>query len=230
MTPQEFQNILQQTLDDQLISRGERRALQKVITEIEPTEANLDLYRHAAFDLARNVMPTALDKSQVLDWLEDVVKMLKPLEQTTDGVTSEAFFSPGDEPRHRIRSLLRQAKFSVDICVFTITDDEISEVIAETHNRRVAVRIITDDNKATDTGSDIERLQCIGIPVAYDDSPFHMHHKFALFDDAISLCGSYNWTRSAAENNEENIVITNDPQLAKTFRRVFNKLWTRYSR
>lgn len=229
MTPKEFRSILHQTLEDQLISRGERSALLKVLSEVDASQATLDVYRHEAFDLAREIIATAVDKTQVFDWLEEVIKLLKPTQSPIDTVISEAYFSPGDEPRNRIRSLLRQARASVDICVFTITDDDISEVIAETHNRRVAVRIITDDHKSDDTGSDIDKLQNIGIPVAYDDSPFHMHHKFATFDKSIVLCGSYNWTRSAADSNEENIVISNDPQLVKTFQQLFNKLWTRYS-
>ena len=38
----------------------------------------------------------------------------------------------------------------------------------------------------------------LGVAVRIDRSEHHMHHKFALFDDAILATGSYNWTRSAA--------------------------------
>jgi cardiolipin hydrolase len=52
-----------------------------------------------------------------------------------------------------------------------------------------------------------------------------MHHKFALFDDARLLTGSYNWTRSAADCNEENLIVTGDPRLVGPFRQEFDKLW-----
>ena len=230
MTPQEFRSILKQTLDDEKVSRSERRALSSVLEEIQSAETLLDVYRHEAFDLARDALNTAVDKSKIVDWLEDVVRLLKPAKEDGHNVTSEAYFSPGNRPRSRIRSLLKQARSSADICVFTITDNEISEIIAETHNRGVAVRIISDNDKSEDLGSDIERLAEIGVPVAIDDSPFHMHHKFAIFDESIFLGGSYNWTRSAADKNEENIVISNDGSLVKSFQNLFNELWERYSR
>lgn len=64
-----------------------------------------------------------------------------------------------------------------------------------------------------------------GIEVAIDKSEHHMHHKFAVFDRCITLTGSYNWTRSAAEFNEENILVTHDPRIAGRFQEEFNCLW-----
>ena len=75
------------------------------------------------------------------------------------------------------------------------------------------LRIITDNEKAYDAGSDVTRFQDAKIPLRVDDTPFHMHHKFAVFDREILLTGSYNWTRSAARYNEENLIVTEDPRL-----------------
>jgi phosphatidylserine/phosphatidylglycerophosphate/cardiolipin synthase-like enzyme len=44
-----------------------------------------------------------------------------------------------------------------------------------------------------------------------------MHHKFAIADQDLLLTGSYNWTRSAATENDENIVVTNNPRLVRSF-------------
>ena len=73
--------------------------------------------------------------------------------------------------------------------------------------------------------SDIDELAAAGIPVAMDRSPAHMHHKFALFDGRILLNGSYNWTRSAAADNEENIVLSSDVSLLAGFSAQFERLW-----
>ncbi|WP_417848414.1 phospholipase D-like domain-containing protein [Thalassoglobus sp.] len=229
MTPQEFRSVLSQTFDDEVLTRSERRALSAVLKELKPAETELDVYRHEAFEFAREMLASTPDQKKVIDWLEDVVRLLKPARENGKTVTTEAYFSPGDKCRNRIRSLLRQSRSSVDICLFTITDNEISDIIAETHNRRVQVRIITDDEKVDDAGSDIQRLLQAGVEVRLDSSPYHMHHKFALFDESILLCGSYNWTRSAAEKNEENIVVLNDEHLVTRFGTVFNDLWDQYA-
>ncbi len=56
-----------------------------------------------------------------------------------------------------------------------------------------------------------------------------MHHKFALFDGRRLVTGSYNWTRSAAEFNEENFIVTGDSQLTSAFARTFEDLWKRWA-
>ena len=49
-----------------------------------------------------------------------------------------------------------------------------------------------------------------------------MHHKFCIRD---VLTGSYNWTHKAARRNEENLVLTTgDPELARHFLREFARL------
>ena len=52
-----------------------------------------------------------------------------------------------------------------------------------------------------------------------------MHHKYALFDDALLLTGSYNWTRAAANVNDDNFVVTDSPKLLLAFRSHFDRLW-----
>jgi cardiolipin hydrolase len=54
-----------------------------------------------------------------------------------------------------------------------------------------------------------------------------MHHKFALFDGKRLLTGSFNWTRSASEQNEENMIVTPDPVLVAAFQGRFEALWNK---
>lgn len=143
---------------------------------------------------------------------------------------SEAYFSPGEDCLQAIRRNITHTRRTLDICVFTITDDRVSNSILEAHRRGVAVRIITDNDKAEDQGSDIDRLARAGIEVREDQTEFHMHHKFALFDGQTVLTGSYNWTRGAAANNNENLVVSRDPLLVGPFEREFEKLWLRLAR
>ena len=67
-------------------------------------------------------------------------------------------------------------------------------------------------------------------PLRIDDSPYHMHHKFALFDGRLLLNGSFNWTRSASTSNEENLLVIDHPQLVSSYAREFDELWARFAR
>lgn len=137
----------------------------------------------------------------------------------------QVFFSPGNECRDAIIHQLQQSVSSLRICVFTISDDRITEEILYRHSMGISIQIITDNDKCYDLGSDIEKLCKAGIEVKVDKTPYHMHHKFAVIDNKTVLTGSYNWTRSAALYNHENIVLSTDKQVVKKFRNEFEKLW-----
>ena len=227
MAEDELNRILVKTLEDFRVSRGEKRVLKAVLQELDADEHRRALIRSQAFDIAREQLLSPEGKG-VLDWLEDVVKILQinpAAKAESGGEEARAFFSPGDDCPRQIVNLLRRVRRSADICVFTITDDRISDAIADAHQRRIAVRIITDNDKSADLGSDVERLRRGGVPVRVDQTDYHMHHKFALFDRRTLLTGSYNWTRSAAQLNEENFVVTEDTGLARRFAQVFDDLW-----
>lgn len=138
---------------------------------------------------------------------------------------NHAFFSPGDSCLQAILAGIRGAKSSLKICVFTISDDRITQAILEARRRGVQVRILTDNEKLFDKGSDIRQLAAAGVTVRVDESPNHMHHKFALFDNHTLLTGSYNWTRSAALYNHENLLVTDQQSLVKDFCGEFDRLW-----
>jgi phosphatidylserine/phosphatidylglycerophosphate/cardiolipin synthase-like enzyme len=165
---------------------------------------------------------------ELLAWLEDVVTALV---QCTEGVAAqrpaEACFSPGDGCVQRLRGLFDQARSTADVCVFTITDDRLSDAILAAHRRGVAIRVLTDNEKAYDVGSDTFRFRAAGIATRVDATEYHMHHKFAIFDRHLVVTGSYNWTRSAAEYNEENMLLTYDAPAIAQFQKVFEKLWAR---
>ncbi len=152
-------------------------------------------------------------------------KEVKPSKQ--DIPASRAYFSPGDDCLNIITNSLSLAKSSVDICVFTISDDRISKAVLACHSRNVKVRVITDNEKSSDLGSDISTFAKKGIAVKTDCSDAHLHHKFVIIDKKVLLNGSYNWTRSAAEYNEENVVLSYEPELIRAFSAEFEKLWKR---
>ncbi len=226
MTPQEFRQALVRTLEDRRLSRTERRALSSVLAEPPATESQWQQYRGLAFDVAREALSAGVDRD-VIDWLEEVVRLLQPA-AGPDQTRVEACFSPGEACPHRLRGLFQSARRSVDVCVFTITDDRVSDAILGAHQRGVRVRIITDNDKAWDAGSDIQRLSAAGVPVRIDVSEYHMHHKFALFDGDVLVTGSYNWTRSAAESNEENLVVLEHAGVVRQFQAVFDGLWEKF--
>ena len=224
MDASELEQALRTTLEDERMTRSERSALKEALRQRRPTESELAKLRHLAFDWAREGLGP---QNAWLDWLESVTKLLASKPEQAE--MAEAHFSPGGTCGSRIRELLSDAEASVDICVFTITDNRIADAILETHRRGVDVRIISDNDKSEDRGSDVDRLASAGIQAVFDRTEHHMHHKFAVFDRRILLTGSYNWTRSASAYNHENLVVTDDPRLVRAFLKTFEALWKQLS-
>jgi membrane-associated phospholipid phosphatase len=238
MNVQEFEKVLRASLADFKLSGAEKQSIAKMIADARPTEQLLGAYRKRAFELAAETLGDAAARS-VVGWLDEVTKAIAgaggkggagaaPAPGPSAGGAMEVYFSPGEECTRRIIGLFDGARTSADVCVFTITDDRIANAILAAHRRGVKVRVISDDEKSGDQGSDIGKFQAAGIPVRLDRSPAHMHHKFAVFDGSLVLNGSFNWTRSAANQNQENIIVSSDPRLLSAFTRAFDKLWSQF--
>jgi len=230
MNNERIDALLAQTLEDNRLTRGEKKALKEVFADAGLNAQQMAFARHRAFEMAREAV-AGRDDCAVLDWLEGVVKVLNPAPshlESTPGSRCDVLFSPGEACLDALIEATNAAQRSVDICVFTITDNRISRVIRRAHERGVAVRILTDDDKASDRGSDVQRLREAGVPIRVDRSQHHMHHKFAVFDARLAVTGSYNWTRSAAEHNRENLLVTDEPRVVEPYRRVFDELWVEF--
>lgn len=217
-----LETLLGESLEDLVFSRQEKRTLKKspALKTISSTQRDWLLSR--ARDLAMSRLP---EKPEiVMAWFYEAVKALKPKE-SPPMEASEAYFSPGTACRSAIIRQLHKARKHIDICVFTISDNQIRDEIASMHQLGKRIRIISDNDKSADMGSDIDFLRRLGIPLILDNTEVHMHHKFALFDQERLLSGSYNWTRSAAERNYENLVLSTEANLVRSFQQEFERLW-----
>jgi phosphatidylserine/phosphatidylglycerophosphate/cardiolipin synthase-like enzyme len=226
---QTLREILYRTIADGRLSKSERDVLRDCIWDQprRPDETRLTVLRRAAFDLVSEQLGKPEEKA-ILEWLHDIVELLIPRVSRQEGGTKNqpiVLFSPNDPCAERISGMIRQANKSLDLCVFTITDDRLTEAVLDAAKRKLRIRLITDNLKSEDLGSDIERIAAAGVPVKLDRSPFHMHHKFAIFDGVFVMTGSYNWTRNAAKENQENLVVTHDPLIVRPFSEEFERLW-----
>ncbi len=226
MQQSELERIFLRTLDDRRLSRAERQALRELLAEADPSAEERAGYLGRAFAAAAETMSRRADR-EVLDWLLAVAKIVAtPTRPAAPrGKISEALFEPRQSCAARLRHLIDQTRGALDLCVFTLTDNDLARAVLAAHRRRVRVRFITDDEKSLDRGSDVERLRDAGIEVRFDVDPNHMHHKFALFDRRLVVTGSYNWTRGAAQGKYENILVTDDERLVAPFSEEFDRLW-----
>jgi mitochondrial cardiolipin hydrolase len=216
-------DIIRKSLDDDTLSRSEKKTIRSHLTDARLTSDEQSQLRSELFALAHE-KAIGFSLHHILAWLE-VLDQSIATTAPPSATISNICFSPGDDCKNTIKSLLSHARRSVDICVFTISDNDLAHAIRDCAGRGVPVRIITDDEKYGDRGSDIGYLRKLGIPVRIDNSPHHMHHKFMIIDGKYILTGSFNWTRSASDFNKENIIVVEDTVTVERYFTEFESLW-----
>jgi phosphatidylserine/phosphatidylglycerophosphate/cardiolipin synthase-like enzyme len=219
-------DLFEKTFEDRKLSRAERQALTQILAEQDLSAENRGFLRNRVFEFAKQHL-ISYSSLEVLDWLEKANKIIANQADTTP--PPEVYFSPGPDCQNALLRYLGQCKKEMLICVFTISDDKIANLIQEAHKQNIDIRIITDDDKTFDKGSDIKQLHEAGIAVKMDTTPNHMHHKFAIIDENILVTGSYNWTRSAALYNHENIFVSRHSGIIQKYKDEFEKLWNEFA-
>jgi phosphatidylserine/phosphatidylglycerophosphate/cardiolipin synthase-like enzyme len=218
---QQIIEYLRQSIEDEVLSKSERKSLKELITENPLDDHQMNVLRSKIYELA-NEKVNSQNYNFILDWVKSVNSALL-LPQP--GTLSDAYFSPGEACRNVILKQINSAINELNICVFTISDDLISDSIITAYKQGKHIRIITDNDKSHDEGSDIAQLARAGVKVKMDRTEYHMHHKFMVTDQKAVVTGSYNWTRSAAKFNQENIVVSQEAGLIKSYLKEFEQLW-----
>ena len=60
------------------------------------------------------------------------------------------------------------AKKSIDLAIFSFTNDDLANALIEAHERGVVVRIVTDDEAMKGKGADTQRMADAGIECRTD--------------------------------------------------------------
>jgi phosphatidylserine/phosphatidylglycerophosphate/cardiolipin synthase-like enzyme len=221
--PQVIFQKFQQSLPDFRLSSDERRELLMQLAQAGMARAQRDALVSQLFELAQGQLGKGKDPA-VMAWLRSATQILHDSMESPED-EGKAFFSPGPDCLGTILHAIGTARRQLDICVFTISDDRIKNAILMRKEMGTKVRILTDNEKLLDEGSDIAALDKAGIQIKVDRTTNHMHHKYALFDNRMVITGSYNWTRSAEAFNHENILVSENPIIISRFTSNFEKLW-----
>lgn len=144
-------------------------------------------------------------------------------------VVIESYFSPSDEANCRIIDALQSADHQLLVGLLLLTRDDLVDEIIAADTRGVEVRVILDDESSS--AAAFARLMQAGIPVVIHDPSPIFHHKYAIIDEGFAdsdpqvISGSHNWTWSADNINDENMLIFHDQSITNIFRQEYEARW-----
>ena len=139
---------------------------------------------------------------------------------------TEAYFSLYDNPQKEIIKNINQAEAFINIAMYIFTDREIALPLVKARERGVKVRLYLDQDQVDYKYSQSRFLVQKGVKARISTNNYIMHNKFAIIDNRILLTGSYNWTFSANNRNDENLMVIDDPEIIEIFQNQFVNLWT----
>lgn len=121
------------------------------------------------------------------------------------------------------------AKKEIDLAVAWLTNVQLIKCLRYKRENGVAIKIIINDDKIN-KNVDLDSLKDAGCEIIMAHKRGIMHVKFCIIDDKIVISGSFNWTKNAEENNQEQITITKDDvDEVGSFKKRFNELTEKFS-
>jgi phosphatidylserine/phosphatidylglycerophosphate/cardiolipin synthase-like enzyme len=72
--------------------------------------------------------------------------------------------------------------------------------------------------------SEYTKMKQAGVDVYQDGNPYVMHHKVILLDDHVTIFGSFNFSDNADKDNDENLLIVDDPEFTARFEQEYQRV------
>ncbi|MEB3172680.1 MAG: phosphatidylserine/phosphatidylglycerophosphate/cardiolipin synthase family protein [Cyanobacteriota bacterium] len=174
-----------------------------------------------------------------------------PQQAMVQGTAVKVLFAPHrrNDPNHGlawIESLLAESETSIDLNLFVFSAQNLSNALRELHSQGVRLRVLADPGFANRSFSETLDLLGLSLPdhrckVEAGNQPWQqehlkvgtpnlrpgdkLHHKVAVIDNRTVITGSFNWSPSAAHQNDETLLVIDSPQLAAHFSAEMDHLW-----
>lgn len=136
------------------------------------------------------------------------------------------YFSPKGGCRDVIIKWIRSANSSIHVLIYSFTLDLIAEELIDAYKRGVDVKVLFEKSQIS-AYSEYGRLKEAGVPVRNDTNPDFMHNKVMIIDRELVFTGSYNWSKSAEEDNDENLIIIKSMEIAEKYEEKFEEIWNK---
>lgn len=121
--------------------------------------------------------------------------------------------------------LINSANHYVYFAIYYFTKTDIAEALIRAEKRGVTVWGITDAAASLDSNKNIvDMLRVAGIPIETQRHQDGIMHMKAIVTDGAYASGSYNWTASATEANDEVLEIGTDKSVHDQYFAIIKKV------
>jgi len=131
----------------------------------------------------------------------------------------ENYFCPEDDCEEHIAKALESAHNSIYFMQFSFTSDVLGNILLE-KSTTIEIKGIFEKSQNSQY-SEYEKLQQFSV---LDTSSGLLHHKVFIIDNETVITGSMNPSKNGNENNDENVLIIHNTEIAQLYVDEFEKL------
>jgi phosphatidylserine/phosphatidylglycerophosphate/cardiolipin synthase-like enzyme len=144
------------------------------------------------------------------------------------GTEIETYFSPGGGVAAHIDDVLAGAQRSIYFLAFAFTRKDFGQTLLDQAAAGRDVRGVFEGEQLAAGGDQVWTMLTQGglAPnIRKDGNAKNMHDKVFVVDRAIVVTGSYNFSASAENDNDENVLILHDPAIGAAYYAQWERVW-----
>ena len=143
-----------------------------------------------------------------------------------NGTPIQIYFSPEDHVLDHMIPLVSSANSSIRFMAFSFTDFPLAKAMLDRSRAGVNVAGIFEKVGSETESSELRTFFCAKVPARQDGNPKFLHDKVIIVDNRFVISGSFNFSSNATENNDENVIIIDNPAIANLYTQEFERLWS----
>jgi phosphatidylserine/phosphatidylglycerophosphate/cardiolipin synthase-like enzyme len=140
------------------------------------------------------------------------------------GMRVENYFAAEDGVAAHVTEKLNQAQKKIHFLAFSFTHNGMGAAMLARKQAGVELQGVFETTGSNTPFSEYTRLKQAGVDVYQDGNPYVMHHKVILLDDHITIFGSFNFSDNADKDNDENLLIVDDPGFTAQFEQEYQRV------
>lgn len=137
------------------------------------------------------------------------------------------FTSEDPALENAIVPIVKSATRSIRFLAFSFTDYPLADAMSQRFKAGVDVAGVFETVGSETEASELRTLMCRSVPVKQDGNPSFLHDKLIVVDEQIVITGSLNFSTNAEESNDENVIIIDNPEIARLYLQNFDGVWQR---
>ncbi|HSL30079.1 MAG TPA: phospholipase D-like domain-containing protein [Anaerolineales bacterium] len=135
------------------------------------------------------------------------------------------FTSEDPALENAIVPLVESANSQIRFLTFAFTDFPLADAMSQRWNAGVDVAGVFETVGSETDAAELKTLMCRNVPVRQDGNPNFLHHKYIVVDERIVVTGSMNYSTNAETSNDENVIIIENPEIARLYLQEFERVW-----